>query len=156
MSEKYKFRDLNGIYFITLTIVGWVDLFTRSELKNVIIDSLKYCQQQKGLVIHAWCIMPSHLHLIVASKGESLSNITRDFKKFTAKKIISEINKIHESRKSWLLELFGEVGLGLKRVKNYKVWQDGNHPILLTDSAMIDRTLEYIHNNPVKDQIVDE
>jgi REP element-mobilizing transposase RayT len=80
MSEKYKFYDPAGVYFATMSIVGWVDLFTRPELKHVIIDSLRYCQKEKGLVIHAWCLMPSHLHLIISSENK-LSDILRDFKK---------------------------------------------------------------------------
>jgi hypothetical protein len=27
MSEKYKFRDHLGAYFVTLTTVGWVDIY---------------------------------------------------------------------------------------------------------------------------------
>jgi putative transposase len=61
MSEKYKFDDQSGMYFITPTVVGWVDLFTRVELKHIVVESLRYCQANKGLLIHAWCLMPSHL-----------------------------------------------------------------------------------------------
>ena len=155
MSEKYKIRDPQAMYFITITIVGWVDLFTRPELKHVIINSLRYCQKEKELAIHAWCIMPSHLHLIVSSTND-LSAILRDFKKFTSKEIIKTVKEIHESRRSWLLELFGEVADGLKRVRNYKVWQDGNHPIQLSSAALARQKLAYIHNNPVAAEIVAE
>ena len=79
MSEKYKFHDPEGTYFITMSTVGWVDVFTRPELKHVIIDSLKYCQKEKGLVINAWCLMPSHLHMIVHTSKVPLSDIMRDF-----------------------------------------------------------------------------
>ncbi len=76
MSEKYKFHNEDGIYFITPTIVEWIDLFTRKEYCELVLDSLKFCQQEKGLVIHAWCIMPSHIHLIVNKQGnETLSDI---------------------------------------------------------------------------------
>ncbi len=89
MSEKYKFHDPDGIYFVTPTIVDWVDLFTRKEYCQLIIDSLQYCQLKKGLVIHAWCIMPSHLHLIISRTGDfGLSEIMRDFKKHTSKRIV--------------------------------------------------------------------
>jgi putative transposase len=155
MSEKYKFYDPSGIYFVTITTVGWVDLFTRSELKHVVIDSLRHCQNAKGLVIHAWCLMPSHLHLIISSEN-NLSDILRDFKKFTSKELITTIKRINESRKGWILDLFSEVADHLKRVKNYKVWQDGNHPEILTSAKFIRQKLNYLHNNPVKDEIVDE
>jgi len=91
MSEKYKFDDPEGIYFVTSTIVHWIDLFTRKQLKEIIINSLSYCQQEKGLRIHAWCLMPSHLHMIISSEKELLSAIMRDFKKHTNKKFIEEL-----------------------------------------------------------------
>jgi putative transposase len=67
MSEKYKFDDPKGVYFTTSTVVQWIDLFTRKEYKYILIDALKYYQLKRGLVIHAWCIMPSHIHLVVSS-----------------------------------------------------------------------------------------
>jgi putative transposase len=156
MSEKYKFWDPEGVYFVTLSIVGWVDLFTRWELKHVILDSLRYCQKEKGLIIHAWCLMPSHLHMITSSKAESLPSILRDFKKYTSKEIINTINRINESRKGWILEMFSDVADHLKRVSNFKVWQDGNHPEILFSVKFMEQKLEYLHNNPVSDEIVDE
>ena len=122
MSEKYKFNDEEAVYFITTTIVGWIDLFTRKEYCELVLDSLRYCQKEKGLVVHAWCIMPSHIHLIVSSTGNNeLSGIMRDFKKFTSRQIISEINANNESRKEWLLNEFEIAGRHLKRIRHYKV-----------------------------------
>ena len=155
MSEKYKIRNPEAMYFVTITAVGWVDLFTRPELKHVIIDSLRYCQKEKDLIIHAWCLMPSHLHLIISSSSD-LSAILRDFKKFTSKELVRTIEEIHESRRGCILDLFGEVADHLKRIRNYKVWQDGNHPIQLFNAAITRQKLDYIHNNPVADETVGE
>jgi putative transposase len=155
MSEKYKFSDPEGIYFITPTIVGWVDIFTKTQYCEIILDSLKFYQNKKGLIIHAWCIMSSHLHLIISREGKNtLSDIIRDFKKYTAVKIIEEIKTGNDSRKDWMLKLFGERANQLKRIRNYKIWQDGNHPILLSTNEMIDQRLDYLHNNPVKQGLV--
>ena len=156
MSEKYKFRDPEGMYFVTMATVGWVDLFTRKELKHVIIDSLRHCQKEKGLVIHAWCLMPSHLHMIVSTRKEPLPDIMHDFKKFTSKELVRTIESINESRKEWILELFSEVADHLKRVSGYKVWQDGNQPELLFSAKFMKQKLDYVHNNPVADEIVDD
>ena len=156
MSEKYKMDNPEGIYFMTMTVVNWIDLFTRKELKHIILDALKHCQKEKGLVIYAWCIMPSHLHLIVSCQEAPLSNIIRDFKKFTSKALIKEIRLINESRKQWLLEKFEEAGKNLKRISKFKVWKDGNHPKELFSNKFMQQKLDYIHQNPVKDEIVDE
>ncbi len=156
MSEKYKFHDDYGIYFVTSTVTNWIDLFTRKELKRIIVDSLQFCQSSKGLVIHAWCLMPSHLHIIVSSRDQHLSDIMRDFKKFTAKKIIKELGLINESRKNWLFQAFQEAGKHMNRIQKYKVWQDGNHPISLESNYFVDQKLSYIHQNPVESEIVEE
>ena len=96
MAFKYAVKNNNDIYFITTTIVHWIDLFTRNEYSEIIVDSLNYCNKSKGLNIHAWCLMPSHLHLIASVKQEQykLPDIMRDFKKFTSKKITETIQLI--------------------------------------------------------------
>ncbi|WP_227256213.1 transposase [Pedobacter sp. MR2016-19] len=120
MAFKYSITDQNDIYFITTTVIGWIDVFTWKELEEVIIESLKYCQSNKGLIIHAWCLMPSHLHMIVSAKENyKLSDIIRDFKKFTSKKIIKTIGEINESRE-WLLDKFSFAARINIKNKEYK------------------------------------
>jgi REP element-mobilizing transposase RayT len=155
MSDKYKIYDQSCPYFITMTIVGWIDVFTRKDLKLFIVDSLKYCQTNKGLIIYAWCLMPSHLHLICcADDGFLLSDIIRDFKKHTAKAIVKVITEIGESRREWLLSQFHEHCKHLKRKQQYKIWQDGSHAKIIYTPRFFYEKLNYIHNNPVEDMIV--
>ena len=154
MSEKYKVYDNTCPTFITITVVDWVDLFTRKVHKDLIIESLKYCQESKGLLIHAYAIMPSHLHLIVSSKEEhSIASTIRDFKKFTSGQLIKNIKEISESRREWLLNKFSYAANRVKRGKNYKVWKDGFHPVQLETTEMMEQRLNYVHENPVNDGI---
>jgi putative transposase len=157
MSDKYKIRTPDAAYFVTLTIVGWIDVFTHKNHKLAIVESLRYCQQHKGLVILGWCLMPSHLHMIIQSNGEwTISEILRDFKKFTAKKIISQIQGESESRREWILPYFEEVGSRLNRIKYYKFWQDGNQAKEIFTKEFFWEKLNYIHNNPVEEMIVEK
>jgi putative transposase len=91
MAHSYRIYDQQGQYFVTCTVHQWVDVFTRTDYVNILLDSLRYCQQNKGLEIFGWVIMTNHIHLIISSKKEKLSDIIRDFKKFTATKIVQEI-----------------------------------------------------------------
>ena len=77
---------------MTMTIVDWIDLFTRLNHKQLLIDALKFCQEKKGLNIFGWCLMPSHLH-IIANTNEpfQLDGVVRDFKKYTSKALIDQI-----------------------------------------------------------------
>ena len=79
--------------------------------------------------------------MIISSKAESLPSILRDFKKYTSKEIINTINRINESRKGWILEMFSEVADHLKRVSNFKVWQDGNHPEILFSTKFMEQKI---------------
>lgn len=156
MGFKYRITTNDELYFLTLTVVDWIDIFTRKEFCEDLVDSLRYCQQNKGLKIYAWCLMPSHLHLVVSVDPDSgkLSDIMRDFKKFTSKKIIKSINEIAESRRDWLLDRFYFAGKYDPKIKNYRFWQEGLHPIELSTTKFIDQKVNYIHQNPVEASIV--
>ena len=154
MSTKYK-ATTEEAFFITITAVGWIDIFTRLNQKNNIISALQYCQKHKGLEIYAYCIMSSHIHLLCkGTEGFILSDIIRDFKKFTSKKIIQTILDEPESRREWLLEYFKRTCQHLKRNQQYKVWQDGYHAEIVESNWFIQQKVNYIHNNPVQDKIV--
>ena len=155
MSDKYKMYEPDKAYFLTMTVVGWIDIFTRRNHKLCIVKSLKYCQQEKGLEIFGWCLMPSHLHLIARSNGNnSLSAILRDFKKYTSKKIVKQIIEEPESRRDWVLRYLEYSGKYLKRIKKNKFWQDGNHAKVIYRPNFFYQKLNYIHQNPVKEMIV--
>lgn len=83
----HKIKNQDALHFITITVVGWVDIFTRMQYKDIIIESLKFCVQNKGLKLYAYVIMTNHLHLIVSADA-GISDIIRDFKKFTSKEIL--------------------------------------------------------------------
>ena len=107
----YKIRNKKEIHFVTFAVVEWVDVFTRKVYRDILIESLKFCQKEKRLLLHGWCIMSNHVHLIASARNENLSDILRDFKKFTSKQIVAAIEKNeHESRKDWMLKIFNEQG----------------------------------------------
>lgn len=148
-------HDQDKAYFLTMTVVGWIDVFTRENYKIAIVESLKFCQKNKGLEIYGWCLMTNHLHLIARSSGNiELPEIIRDFKKFTSRKIISQIIDEPESRRKWMLNQFEFAGRHIKAIKNYKFWQTGNHAMTIYSPKVFYRKLNYIHKNPVKSMIV--
>jgi REP element-mobilizing transposase RayT len=149
MSRKYKFHNPDGVYFISFAVQGWVDVFTRNQYKNIIVDNLAYCQNNKGLELFAWCLMTNHLHLIArAADGHTLPEILRDFKKFTSKAVLKAIaENDRESRKEWLLAQF-------RTKEGNRFWRGDNKPIELWSNAVIDQKLNYIHQNPVEEGLV--
>jgi len=71
----YKIRNPEGIYFVTFAVVEWVDVFTRREYKDILVESLKYCQDQKGLILYGWVIMSNHVHFMASAADGNLSDV---------------------------------------------------------------------------------
>src|SRR5687767_2191039 len=105
MSRKYKIRNQEGIYFVTFTVIDWIDVFIRDEYRIIVIDSIKYCQREKGLEVYAYCFMTSHIHMIIGTKGiNRIEFIIRDLKSFTSRHIRKALEASEcESRKEWML-----------------------------------------------------
>ncbi|MHC2992026.1 transposase [Pontibacter sp. HJ8] len=155
MSTKYKAHTPDGIYFITLTVVEWADVFTRREYCELICDSIMHCQQKKELTLYAWCIMTNHVHIICAAP--ELSNVMRDLKKYTSRFLLESIKANQkESRRNWLLWLFRSAGERSASHLEYQFWQLGGHYVELSTNEMKDQRLEYLHQNPVKAGFVEE
>ncbi len=141
----------NQLYFITLTVVDWIDIFTRREYFDLIIDNLSFCQQEKGLEIFEYVIMTNHIHMISRGKDKPLSDIIRDFKTFTSKELYKLISSNPaESKRKWMIKIFQAHGKSNKLNKNFQIWQNLNSPTLLYNNNIIDQKTEYIHMNPVK------
>lgn len=156
MSEKYRFYE-GGLFFVTMTVVGWIDVFTRHVYADDIIKNLNYCIDHKGLQVYEFCIMSNHIHLICAAKNGRVGAIIRDFKSFTAKEIIRLIQEIPcESRKEWLLYMFRYFAKGSSPKCEFQFWQHKNHPISLESNEFIRQRTKYIWYNPVKAGIVQE
>lgn len=152
----YKIWNKEGIHFVTFTVVEWIDVFTRKEYRDIVLDSIRYCQAEKGLVLYSWCLMSNHIHLVIAAKNSDTSDILRDFKKYSSKKILQTIiNNPQESRKDWMLALFRKAGEANSRNSNYQFWQQDNQPKECYSEYFINQKLEYIHNNPVEAGIVE-
>lgn len=150
----YNIRG-NKTYFLTMTVVYWIDLFTRLEQKKQVVDALKYCIDHKGLIVYSWCLMSNHLHMIAnAHEPFDLAGIIRDFKRHTSKKAIEIISNEKESRREWLLERLAYAGRVHPKNKGYKVWRDKNHAIELYSERVTWQKLRYIHQNPVVSGIV--
>ncbi len=146
------------LYFTTSTVIDWIDVFTRPDYKHIILESLAYCQANKSLDIYAWVLMTNHLHMIVGMRNENtnLGDFLRDFKKFTSKRILNAIEaNLEESRQKWILDRFSFAGNNDRKIKNYRFWQEDNHVETIYTSDFYQQKLNYIHMNPVRQEIVE-
>jgi REP element-mobilizing transposase RayT len=154
MPYAYQIHKQDAVYFLTLTVVGWVDAFMRPEHKELLVNSLNYCVEHKGLEIFAYVIMSSHVHMIVRAKNENLSMVIRDFKKYTSRNIIKDIQNSGESRREWILEIFKSGGDKQKSKSKHQVWQYNNHAEEVYSPEFTLAKIKYIHQNPIEAGLV--
>jgi REP element-mobilizing transposase RayT len=156
MSEKYK-TDGDGLYFVTFSVVGWVDVFVRREYQEILINSLQFCQKNKNLKLYCYCFMPSHVHFITYSEGGELSGTLRDLKSYTAKEIMSAIElNPQESRREWLIKTFEDYGKESAQEQQRQFWKHDNHAFYLYSNKLIQQKVDYIHFNPVEAGFVNQ
>ena len=157
MSRFIPSSDVRNAFFLTLTVVDWVDVFTRPAYRRIFIDSLNYAVENKGMALYAWVLMSNHAHLVAAAMpGFHLSDILRDMKKHTSKKIVAEIKSIPESRADWMLYRFDYAGRFDNKINEYRFWQEGNFPKECITPDFAWQKIDYTHFNPVRAQIVAE
>ena len=147
----YRIHYPYNTYFLTFQVVGWADIFSREIYREIIVDCMQHCIDNKGLNIHAFVIMTNHVHVIWQSDEEKLYNIVRDFKRVSARKILDKVkNSGKESRKEWLLMIFRYHARKNKRSGKYQLWTHENRAIHLRSTKRKRLCLKYIHMNPVR------
>ena len=135
--------DKAGCYFITLTVSHWYYIFDRHNRWQILADSVRYCQKNKGIKVYSYVFMLNHLHMIV--QGDDVSGFLRDFKSFTAQAILKNIGQYEPT----ILKLF-------QTEQGQNFWKEGNHPVLLESEKFFTQKLHYIHDNPVRKGYVSE
>jgi putative transposase len=157
MSRKYKFRDNDKLYFVSFAVINWIDLFIRNEYKDILLKSFEHCIDKKGLELYAYCIMTSHVHMIIGSNKEPMENIMRDLKRHTSETLREAIEKHgQESRKEWMLQMMKQAGMLNPNNRGFQLWRQDNRPIELRDSERLYQKLKYIHHNPVEAGFVEK
>lgn len=155
-ADGYKIRDQSATHFLTFSIMGWIDIFSRQRYRDLMIESMQYCRSNKGLRIGAYVIMSNHIHSIWTATNNNLSDIIRDFKTYTSKAITASIEAEPESRRDWLLYMFRFYASRTAANDNFKVWTGNNHPEELRSESFLRTKLNYIHDNPVRSGLVAE
>ncbi|MCH2231126.1 MAG: transposase [Crocinitomicaceae bacterium] len=146
-NQKHTIKK-DASYYLTLTVVDWVDVFTRANHKDAIISSLKFCIKNKGLNVYAFCLMTNHLHLVVNCDDPfELKDVIRDFKRHTVKQIVHQIINEPESRREWILKILHEKGEESSQNSKIKFWKSGNHAIELYTEKFVRKPEDWIYSS---------
>ncbi len=154
VTKNFKSKEPGIPYFVTFTVVEWLNVFTKFEYCQILWESLQYCRKEKKMQLHAFVFMSNHIHLVISAKNEKpfLWEIIRDFKKFTAQKIIQKMQK-DENRK-WILEIMERNGRRNKSNVQYQFWIQDDGAIEISSEKFLHQKIDYIHNNPIRAGIV--
>jgi len=148
--SRYRVIEPTAPHFLTCTLVGWMPLFARPEVVQVILDSWRFLQGQSRLTLHGFVIMENHLHLIASS--EHLAKEVAAFKSYTARQIIDGLEARNDVPiLAWLKE-HREL---YRTDREHQFWEIGSHPQAIMTPDMMRQKLDYIHNNPVRRGYVD-
>lgn len=148
--SSYKVFETEYPYLVTCSIVNWLPLFSIPATVQIILDSLEFHQQQRGLTLYAYVVMENHLHLVCQS--DQLPQNMRTFKSYTARQIIDLLKK---NGNSFYLNKLKQQKLGHHRDSEFQLWQEGYHPKQIIGDDMLIQKIEYVHNNPIKRGYVD-
>ncbi|MGQ0636054.1 MAG: REP-associated tyrosine transposase [Planctomycetaceae bacterium] len=148
---RYRIVETEYPYFMTCTIVGWLPVFTRPAAVQVVLDTWKFCQQEKAFKLLGYAILENHLHLIGAAPD--LSDVMQRFKSYTARQLVELLESRGERA---LLDQLERHKLAHKTESDFQVWQEGSHPQQIRTDAVMWQKLEYIHYNPVRRGYVDD
>jgi len=133
--------------------VEWLPVFISDSYCRIVIDSLAYCREQKGLLVHAYVVMPTHAHAMLSADEGDLSDILRDSRKHTAKEIVGQLKADGRTLFDWV---FRDAARKAGRpAGSYKVWQEGFHPETIESVKFFRQKLDYMHNNPVRKGLVE-
>jgi len=155
---KHENQSPESCYFITFNTVDWIDVFIRPVYKQVVVHTLNHFIEQKGLMVYAWCLMTNHLHLLASPReGYVISEIEKEYKSFTTNKILEAIDTEPEARRNWMMDHFENFGIKLGLLKKFHVWQNCSNPVFidLRKTPTVLEQFHHIHQNPVRDRIVD-
>lgn len=100
-------------------------------------------QKERRILLFAYVVMPSHLHMILKPESNSIGEVIQQFGSFTAHEIMRKLKK--QGRKD-LLELFHQNKRDPRH--GHSIWQDIQAKNIYS-LDFLQQKLEYIHQNPV-------
>jgi putative transposase len=149
--SRYRFGEQHYPHFMTQTIVAWLPVFSQPDMVNIVLESWRFLQRERNIVVLGWVILENHLHWIGA--GHELGKCVGQFKSFTARMIIKSLE---EKGAKTLLQELRYFKLRHKVDQTHQFWQEGSHPQMIQSEQMMWQKLEYIHNNPLRRGYVDD
>lgn len=150
MPARHRVHETAFPHFITSTVLHWIPVFCREDYFRTVTESLCFCTENKGLLIHGYVIMPNHLHAVVTQPEGRPPDVLRDFKRFTSVRLLELLAR--DAREVWLRAFRNAAGPGAAM----KLWDEGYHPEQVHSEPFYRQKMRYMHDNPVRAGYVED
>jgi len=149
--ERYKISEGAVIYYVTFSVTQWLPIFVRQQPCMIVVDSLNHCIREKGLLVGAYVLMPTHLHAVIGDRDEDVSRLAgtvNDLRKFTGRELANWCDQHGpEAFRRATREDAGED-------RDRRIWQPSKHPEAVRSEEFLNTKIGYMHQNPVRAGLV--
>lgn len=136
-------------YYFTSVTHHRLPVFQTDKFKNLLCEALNDARKSSGMLYFAYAIMPDHFPIITDGSRKP-SDSLRFLNGVSARKIIDHLKENGPEVSLRKLRL-AEKADGYK----YSLWEHHSDKFLLTSESLFIQKVRYIHNNPVKDGLVE-
>lgn len=137
-------HDPNHLYFLTGAVVKWLNLFNNKEYAKIILNTLDWNRKQRRILLFAYVIMPTHIHLIIKPLSQCISETVQSFASYTSHEVLKKLKKHKDIR---ILEIMEQENRDQR--SKYSVWQKFHSENIFSEQVL-NQKLNYIHLNPVR------
>ncbi len=140
VKKRADFNDCAFVY-ITTTIKEWSPIFIDRNLSIILLKQLEETLRFYKIPIISYVLMPSHLHMMVfLSEYSQLSKFMQSFKSLSSRKIKEELTEAIKKK--------------FMNDSKFRLWMPRFDDLILYSDIQFIRKMEYIHNNPVRGNLV--
>ncbi|MGI6358716.1 MAG: REP-associated tyrosine transposase, partial [Bacillota bacterium] len=132
MARTARTRSSTGIYHVVVRGVNRQDIFLEDEDRWFYLNNLRQLRSEEKCSLYGYCLMSNHVHLLVREQQPN-----------AVSKLMHRLGTIFAQ---WYNLKYDRVG---------HVFQDRYHSSPVEDDDYLLTVLHYIHQNPVKAQLVE-
>jgi putative transposase len=149
--HRQSYERFGEVFFVTTTVVGFVNVFDLEASRSIVIDNLKFYQNRGDFTLLAWVLMPNHLHLVMRIKGElSISQIMGNVKRITSRQISDWLSRSGNQKMVETLDAKAK----LEPSRHSRIWKPRFDCLVITNENTLREKIDYIHYNPVRAGLV--
>jgi len=158
MMKWKNYYQPNTLYFFTSRITEKIHILRTDDFKQIVVGSLQKYLDKYVVSLHGYVIMDNHIHILISAPTADgvkrcVQQTLRDSSCKMSRKLESFLDTPFASQAQSILQIFAKHSNGKAR---YAVWKEQARGIPIDTPTVFHTQLDYIHNNPVRAQLVSE